>query len=154
MTHDICFQKTVTFENGDDSNRGGRDCVLVWVHTFSSSSKRPCDTYLGWFKTSEHFYMCHVSYRKCAKIHVSDTVKVHSGSWYHMQCTDVMGVIVEQCVIIVICSVKLRVQALHAFHIEGWECVEAQDRQFITMWHANAVFVSKSYQRISVTGVQ
>ena len=36
-----------------------------------------------------------------------------------MQCTDVMGVIAEKCVIIVICSVKLRVQAWHAFHIEG-----------------------------------
>ena len=63
--------------------------------------------------------MCHVSYNKCAKIHVSDKVKMHSGSRYHMQCTDVMGVIAEQCVIIVICSVKLRVQAWRAFHIEG-----------------------------------
>ena len=118
MTHDTCFQKTVTFENGDGSKRGGRDCGLVWGHTFSSSSKRPCDKCLGWFKTSEHFNMCHVSYRMCAKIHVLYRVKVHCGSWYHMQCTDVMGVIAEQCAIIAICSVKLRAQAWRAFQIK------------------------------------
>ena len=85
--------------------------------------------------------MCHVSYRMCAKIHVLYRVRVHCGSWYHTQCTDLMGVIAEKCVIIVICSVKLRVQALHAFHIEGWECVEAQngkslpcDRQMQYLW--------------------
>ena len=56
---------------------------------------------------------------KDSKIHVLDRVRVHFGSRYHIQCTDVMGVIAEQCAIIVICSVKLRVQTLHAFHIEG-----------------------------------
>ena len=78
--------------------------------------------------------MCHVSYRMCAKIHVLYRVKVHCGSWYYMQCTDVMGVIAEKCAIIVICSVKLRVQALHAFHIWGVGVCQGTER--VDHYHA------------------
>ena len=65
-----------------------------------------------------------------------------------------MGAIAEKCVIKVIRSVKLIVQVWHAFHIEGKECVKAQNVEIITMRWVKAASVSKSYHKVCVTGIQ